>query len=229
MKKALLMLVSFICAVFAVQAETRAVTDLSQLSNDKVYTVRSERAFLMYSSASAVSGQICTNNGSAVGTVTQDPYDVNQQFRIEKSGANYYLFSVGAGKYVDANGNYSATATGVLTLENVGGNYPWKLLIGGNGMNSQIAGQMPAGIVVNGWVQTDPGNCYLIEEVVLGPQEYSIEVLGTDSEAAGVVYEGAEYKNGEKFSTEAVIKKSHFTANAVEGKIAVVTLDGTTV
>ena len=229
MKKHLLMLVSFICVAFAVQAETRTVTDLSQLSNDNVYVIRSERAFLMYSSASGVSGQICTNNGSAVGTVTQDPYDVNQQFRIEKSGANYYLFSVGAEKYVDKSGNYSATAVDALTITNVGGNYPWKLLIGGNGMNSQIPGQMAAGIVVNGWTTTDEGNCYLIEEVVLGPREYSIEVLGTDSEAAGVVYEGAEYKNGEKFSTEAVVKKAHFTAIAVEGKMPVVTLDGTTV
>ncbi len=229
MKKHLLMLVSFICVAFAVQAETRTVTDLSQLSNDNVYVIRSERAFLMYSSASGVSGQICTNNGSAVGTVTQDPYDVNQQFRIEKSGANYYLFSVGAEKYVDKSGNYSATAVDALTITNVGGNYPWKLLIGGNGMNSQVPGQMAAGIVVNGWTTTDEGNCYLIEEVVLGPREYSIEVLGTDSEAAGVVYEGAEYKNGEKFSTEAVVKKAHFTAIAVEGKMPVVTLDGTTV
>lgn len=229
MKKIYLMLVSFLCMAFAVQAQTTTVTDLSQLSNDKVYAIRSARAFLMYSSASGVSGQICSSTGQNVGTVTQDPYDVNQQFRIEKNNGSYYLYSMGAEKYVDANGNYSATATSAMTITNVGGSYPWKLLIGGNGMNSQEPGQMPAGIVVNSWTTTDPGNCYIIEEVATGPKEYAVEVLGTTDAAAGVVYEGTEYKDGGTFSTEAVVKKSSFTANAIAGKMAVVTLDGTTV
>ncbi len=229
MKKIYLMLVSFICMAFAVQAETKTVTDLSQLSNDKVYAIRSARAFLMYSSASGVSGQICSSTGKVVGTVTQNPDDVNQQFRIENKNGNYYLYSMGAEKYVDANGNYSATATSAMTITKVSGTYPWKLLIGGNGMNSQEPGQMDAGIVVNSWVQTDPGNCYIIDEVVTGPKEYAVEVLGTTDAAAGVVYEGNEYKDGATFSTEAAVKKSHFTANAVAGMMPVVTLDGTTV
>jgi hypothetical protein len=47
MKKIFFMLVSFLCLAFAAQAQT--VTDLSQLSNDKVYTLRSERCFLLSS------------------------------------------------------------------------------------------------------------------------------------------------------------------------------------
>ncbi|MBR3977322.1 MAG: glycoside hydrolase family 95 protein [Bacteroidaceae bacterium] len=229
MKKIYLMLVSFICAAFAVQAETRTVTDLSQLSNDKVYAIRSARAFLMYSTADGVNGQICSSTGKSVGAVTQDPYDVNQQFRIESKNGSYYLYSMGAEKYVGKNGSYSSTATDAMTITNVGGAYPWKLLIGGNGMNSQEPGQMDAGIVVNGWTTTDPGNCYIIDEVITGPKDYTVEVLGTDDAAAGVVYEGTEYKDGGIFSTEAVVKKSDLTANAVAGKMAVVTLDGTTV
>ncbi len=229
MKKIYFMLLSFLCVAFAVQAETKTVTDLSQLSNDKVYAIRSARAFLMYSSASGVQGQICSSTGKLVGTVTQNPDDVNQQFRIENKNGSYYLYSMGAGKYVDKNGNYSATATDALTITNVSGSYPWKLLIGGNGMNSQEPNQLDAGIVVNDWVQTDLGNCYIIDEVVTGPKDYSIEVLGTTDSAAGVVYEGTEYKDGSTFSTENVVKKSQFTANAVDGKFAVVSLDGATV
>ena len=130
MRKIYFMLVSFLCMAFAVQAETVTVTDLSQLSNEKVYTLRSARAFLMYSSA--LKGQICSSTGKVVGDVTQDPNDVNQQFRIEQTNGSYYLYSVAAEKYVDSNGNYAATATSALTFENVGGDYPWKLLIGGN-------------------------------------------------------------------------------------------------
>lgn len=143
MKKIYLMLVSFLCMAFAVQAQTTTVTDLSQLSNDKVYAIRSARAFLLYSDK--VPGEICGSTGKLVGNVTQDPTDVNQQFRIEKNNGSYYLYSMGAEKYVNANGNYSATATSAMTITNVGGSYPWKLLIGGNGMNSQEPGQMDAG------------------------------------------------------------------------------------
>ena len=223
MKKIYFMLVSFLCVAFAVQAQT-SVTDLSQLGNDKVYTLRSERAFLLYSTAWP--GEICGSTGKSVGNVTRNPEDPAQQFRIEKNGANYYLYSVGAEKYVGSNGAFTASPSGVLTMDNVGGTYPWLLKIGGNGMNSQEPGQMDAGIVVNSWVQKDPGNCYIIEEVEIGPQEYAVEVLGAEG---AVVYDGKEYKDGEKFSAEGILKKADFTAVAVDGKIAVVTIDGNTV
>ena len=160
MKKIFFMLVSFLCSVFATQAQT--VTDLSQLSNDKVYTLRSARAFLLYSDK--VPGEICGSTGKLVGTVSRDNADPAQLFRIEKNGSNYYLYSVGAEKYVGSNGAFTATASSPLGITKVGGSYPWKLTIGGNGMNSQEPGQMDAGIVVNSWTTTDAGNCYIIEE-----------------------------------------------------------------
>ena len=224
MKKVFFMLFSFLCMTLFAQTET--VTDLSQLSNDKVYTLTSARAFLLHSTASGVSGQICGSTGSSVGNVTKDPKDPNQQFRIEKNGANYYLFSVGAGKYVNSNGNYEASASSALTITKVSGSYPWKLCIGGNGMNSQEPGQMAAGIVVNSWTTTDAGNCYQIEAVSLDPVDYTIHILGTEDAAAGVTYEGAEYKKGGVITTDQVLKKADFTANEVAGKFAVVNIDG---
>ncbi|MBR5892313.1 MAG: glycoside hydrolase family 95 protein [Bacteroidaceae bacterium] len=224
MKKVFFMLFSFLCMTLFAQTET--VTDLSQLSNDKVYTLTSARAFLLHSTASGVSGQICGSTGKLVGNVTKDPKDPNQQFRIEKNGANYYLYSVGAGKYVNSNGNYEANASSALTITKVSGSYPWKLSIGGNGMNSQEPNQMDAGIVVNSWTTTDAGNCYQIEAVTLDPVDYTIHVLGTEDAAAGVTYEGAEYKEGGVITTDQVLNKSQFTASEVEGKIAVVNIDG---
>ena len=183
MKKYYLMLVTLFCMIFAVQAET--VTSLSQLDNDKVYTLRSARAFLLYSPERP--NEICSSNGKVVGAVTQNAEDPNQQFRIEKKNGSYYLYSIGAEKYVGANGSYSATASAALTLENVGGSYPWKLLIGGNGMNSQDKGQMDAGITVNSWTTTDAGNCYVITEVATGPITYTVALIGAE---ASVTYEG---------------------------------------
>ena len=225
MKKIFFMLVSFLCMAFAAQAQT--VTDLSQLSNDKVYTLRSERAFLLYSDK--LPGEICGSTGKAVGTVTRNNADPAQLFRIEKNGSNYYLYSVGAEKYVSSNGSFTATASSVLSLTNVGGNYPWKLTIGGNGMNSQISGQMDAGIVVNSWTTTDAGNRYIIEEGVAPSSDFTVTVLGTDNAAAGVVIGDTEYKNGDTFTVDFTLKRSHLKANAVEGKIATANVDGSVV
>ena len=223
MRKISLMLLTFFCMIFAMQAQQ--VTSLSQLSNNKVYTLRSSRAFLLYSSK--VPGEIASSTGKLVGTVTQNPEDPNQQFRIEKQGSNYYLYSVGAGKYVGSTGGFSASPTAALALQNVGGSYPWKLTIGGNGMNSQESGQMDAGIVVNSWTTTDAGNCYVINEVAIGPQTYTVLTLGADN--VSVTYNGKAYKNGETFTTEAAVKKSELTPSTVSGKFPVVKIDGTTI
>lgn len=227
MKKTVFMLIALLCLAFGAKAQTEPVTDLSQLSNDKVYTLQSERAFLLYSSVNGIAGQICGSTGKLVGDVTRNPNDPAQQFKIEKIGDNYYLYSVGAAKYVNAGGSYEASATTPLTIEKAGNDsYPWKLLLGGNGMNSQEPGQMDAGIVVNSWTTTDPGNLYAIEAVTLDPVEYTIHILGTDDAAAGVIYNGTEYKANETFTTEQMLAKSQFTANAVDGKVAVVSIDG---
>ena len=96
--------------------------------------------------------------------VTYSLTDPHLQFRIEKKDDKYYLYSVGAQKYVSGNGNYEDNASTVLKMENVGGAYPWKLILGSNGMNSQDGGQTDSGIVINSWTTTDAGNCYQIVE-----------------------------------------------------------------
>ena len=222
MKKISLMLVALFCVFYTVQAQT--VTELSQLNNDNTYTLRSARAFLFYSPA--ISGKICSSTGKSVGSVSYNPADPNQQFRIEKNGSSYYLFSVGADKYVGAGGNYAATASAALTFENVGGDYPWKLVLGGKGMNSQVSGQTNEGIIINDWLTTDAGNCYKIEEAVIKERTYTIDVLGVED--ATVIYAGLEYKDGDSIVAKKV-DKADFTTQPIEGKIAVVSIDGTTI
>ena len=223
MRKISLMLVALFCTLFAAQAQT-LVTDLSQLDNGNTYTVQSKRAFLLYSSAK--SSEICSSTGTAVGSVEYNLDDVNQQFRIEKNGADYYLYSVGAGKYVGTNGKYTEEASVALKLENVGGDYPWKLQIGEQGMNTQVANQWGSGIMVNSWKTTDEGNCFQIAEAVVKAKTYTIDVLG--AEGATVTYDGQAYAEGQTF--EALrLKKSELTASEVDGMFPVVAIEGTTV
>ena len=213
------MLVALLCAVFAMQAQI--VTDLSQLSNDKVYTLRSKRAFLLYSEATS---KISSSNGKSVGSVSYSTTDPNLQFRIEKSGDNYYLFSEGAQKYVSADGTYSETATAAMKIENVGGDYCWKLGLGSNYMNSQDPNQTNEGIIIDGWSSTDDGNRYQIAEAVAKAKEYSLIVLGAEN--GGVTYDGNTYQNGATFETNKPVKKADFKATAVEGKMVVVSIEG---
>ena len=210
----------------AVDMNAPVVTDLVQLSNEKVYTLSSARAFLFYSPDFS---KIVSSNGKTVGSVTLDKTNPNHQFRIEKKGDNYYLYSVGAEKYVAKDGSFVATATDALTLTDVSANrpnYPWQLALGGNGMNSQDSGQTNEGIVFNSYNTTDDGNCYKIEVGVPKSYEYTIHVLGAGDATVTVTYNGKEYQNGDTFATEATLKASDFTASEVDKMFAIINIDG---
>ena len=215
------MLVTLFCTLFAAQAQT-TVTDLSQLSNDKVYTLKSERTFLLYSAS--LPGEICSANGSSVGSVSYSLNDPNLQFRIEKIGNNYYLFSEGAQKYVGTNGAFTDAPSATLSLtKTTNATYPWLLTVGGQGLNSQIKNQTASGIIVNSWTTADAGNRYQLAEAVAKAKVYSLTVLGAEG---SVTFEGKEYKNGATIETNKPIKNSLFTATPVDGKIAIVSIDG---
>ena len=167
MKKIYFMLISLLCVVFGAQAAK--VTDLSQLSDDKIYTIRSERSFLVYANST-----LATGNGQSV-NVTRNPKDPNQQFQIKKSGSNYLLYSVGKGQYVMVQSKNTvtwATARGSnVTITSTGNSaYPWKIKIGNFYLNSQDPGQTATGLVIDDWSTTDAGNSYIIEEVTDGEE-----------------------------------------------------------
>ena len=175
MKKILLMLVSLLCATTQVWAAK--VTDLSQLSNDKIYFLKSARAFLLYSEANP--GMLSTSTGKTVGDVKEDITDPMQHFKILKDGESFYLFSVGAQKYVSDNGSLEDEPNTVLRITAVdNADYPWQLYLGANGMNSQSPNQTDTGILVNSWTYTDPGNCYYIEEARLA---FDVEAAKKDA------------------------------------------------
>ncbi len=228
MKKLFLMMFALLGTALSVCAGDR-VTSLSQLSNDKVYVLKSRRAFLLYSEK--FPGRLCANTGTEVGSVTASLSDINQQFRIEKNGDNYYLFCEGAGKYVKSGGVYERTPSTPLRMEWQGAtDYPWKLIIGDHAMNTQNSAHgSPIGIVVNGWTFTDEGNCYYIEEAIPMPKTYTVVVAGTDDAGAGITYGGHHYKNGATFETSVDIETTEVNAMAIDGTSSTVYVDGRTI
>ena len=205
-----------------VTSTVASITDLAQLSNDKVYTLSSARAFLFYR---AESNKLVSSTGKVVGSVTLDRTNPNHQFRIEKIDDKYYLYSVGAGKYVAKDGTFVATATDVLTLTDVSKDcpeYPWQLALAGNELNSQEAHQYDNGIVFSDYNTADDGNCYKIEEAVPKGKTYTVDVVG--SITGGVVYDGKDYKDEETLEALS-LTADKLEAIAVDGYTANIAID----
>ncbi len=152
---------------FAIEevGKSNSITDWSEFSDGKFYTLRTARAFLLNSES--FPNQICCNTGTSVAHVTYNAADPNQQFKIINKNGTYYLYSVGAQKYVGANGQYDETATTPLTIQKLDNNalYPWKLGVGDKMLNTQTVNQVSTGIRIDTWTATDAGNSFVIEEV----------------------------------------------------------------
>ena len=189
MKRFTLILASLFLSLGAVNAQEVYVTNLNDLSNEKTYLIESARCVLI-NSANVTSG-LATTNGTAVGTVARSIDDVNQQFQILKDGDSYYLYNVGAGKYVTDGGAWADEKGTALTITDVSGEnagYPWKLSMGSTYLNSQDPGQTGAGIIVDGWSTTDPGNCYRIIDIEATKALETVDVTYTFTYGGVTIY-----------------------------------------
>ena len=158
----------------------RVITSLSQLDNNTVVNLICERGTLLYSPA--YSDNLCAS--SCTGTL-QNGYSKN--FKIINDGSNYYLYSVGAGKYVNENGNYNDQPTTPLIIENTNNaDYPWLFKLGSNVIN--MNGNPPYGVVINSWTYVDEGNSYKIIAVDSNIDGFTLDTSVINALAAGGSY-----------------------------------------
>lgn len=143
------------------------VTNLDQLSNSKVYNIKSARGFLLYSANYAEN--LAGSAGSGVKDAgTASTTAKAQQFAIFTVIGQRYLYSVGAKKFVSSTGNYTDEATDALTFTATGNNnYAWAIKVGANTINMQANGGDAKGVVVNSWSTLDDGNRLAICEATL--------------------------------------------------------------
>ena len=220
-----LMMVLFSVVTFA-QA-VNPITSLDQLKNDAVYTLRSERCFLLYTSE--MPNMLCTSTGSAVPASAKEynPADPNQQFRIEQHDGNYYLFSVGANKYVNQDGNFVAiNEAAVVTIreQNPGAEYAWYMQLNDYGMNSQIANQTQSGIILNSWTTPDAGNVFEIADIDVSnidPFEAPYNALSSKYDAITNAIDIEELKAGVNVGTSYGNYKQDITDYFLEKNAAV--------
>lgn len=152
-------------AAFAAAGDV--VTDLSNLSNSKVYNIKSVRGYLLYSAN--YTGKLAGSSGSGVKDAgTASATAAAQQFAIYTVGGKHFLYSVGAKKFVSSNGNYESTPNTELSITATGNaNNPWSLKLGSNTINMQAKGGDAAGCLVDSWATADDGNRLTIVEATL--------------------------------------------------------------
>jgi hypothetical protein len=170
MKKITSFLLMVLASVVAIAQGVTPVTSLDQLSDEKIYTLTSKRATLLY--WDKYPNKLCSTNATGI-EVTYNPTDVNQHFKILKVEDKYYLFSVGAQKYVTADATaktapYSDEPGAELKLVDAPfEDHQWRLSLGENEINCQDKGQFDVGVSIGNWDKSDSGNAYTIAEINL--------------------------------------------------------------
>ena len=157
----------------------KSITSLNDLSNDKVYLLKSGRSFGSTSNHYLLwNGSVAPNNLSctylAANAMNFSAESPNFQFAIYKSGNAYYLYNMAAGKFVGNNDNNNGAIPMVKMPTNQvyfkaseNGTYNWML------STNNFIGALNAADTNNGalnWTggnnnKTDLGNCFNIIEV----------------------------------------------------------------
>lgn len=159
MKRLLFVLIALMGISATALAER--VTAIGQIDPEVEYYIYSQRATLLYSDA--IPNSIASTTGKIV-TTSADPTDPNQQWNIKIIDGAYYLYNVGANKYVGAEGVFDDTPTTPVLIEKKEkyADYPWYFSVDGLVFNSQSTGNSDNGILINGWKTVDEGNSYCI-------------------------------------------------------------------
>lgn len=193
------------------------VADLSELVNPmsmSVYALQAERSPLMYSTA-----ETTKLSSGLFEQLSENANDVNQQFVILRTQATpegyFYLYSVGAKKFVDENLNFTDYPSPVLSFESSNHKvYPWWVKIdekyvipANNGTDGNKLYHIEGGA-------DDDGKRYRI--VYVG--SYSDYSLLTDIEQAEDMIKDANELSNEKVYTVSTYERGYWCHN--DGKTA---------
>lgn len=157
MKKSFTLLFSLLLA-FVSTAVAQTVTDISQLSNEKNYTVwTSGRGGW---AVDAEGTQFKSSNDVSLGTTLDNPMNTQLQFQFRNEGGSYYLYSVHAKKYVKKDCTLDeASGDAIELLSQDGGTFVVRFddshYINLGGSNQMI---------VDDWSTADAGNKVTIAE-----------------------------------------------------------------
>ena len=176
------------------------VKNLSDLYNSKIYVLQAERSQLMYDANASAPNKLSSgmaNNIAANGS------DANQQFMIFSSATEgaYYLYSVGAAKFVDASLNFTDYPEPVLSFEANEGNsvFPWFVKIGGKYVVPSVYGDAGNSLYHTETPSADVGKWYRIEEVD-EDMSLAVSVSIAISHAEGLIKNASSLNNSKVYT-----------------------------
>ena len=176
-----------------------SVTDLADLCFPGVFTLQAERSPLLYDANAERPNKL--SSGMASG-IAANGNDANQQFLISESETDglYYLYSVGAAKFVDADLNFTDYPEPVLSFEANPANpvFPWFVKIGGNYVVPSEYGDVN-NIFHTSTPADDGGKRYRIEKV---DEDLSIatSVALTIQHADGLIKDANDLSNSKVYT-----------------------------
>lgn len=160
MKKITCLLALFLCVIGTAMAQTQ-ITDISQLSKDKKYTVwtGSRGGWAVNTEGT----QFKSSNDAGLGTTLSNVRSIQCEFQFlsNDGGTTIYLFSVSANKYVNKDCTLSATATDALTFNKQDDGTFVVKFDDSHYINLGGSNQM----AVNSWGTADAGNKVTITEL----------------------------------------------------------------
>ena len=178
------------------------VKDLSDLYNSKIYVLQAERSQLMYDANASNPSKL---SSGMVNNIAANGSDANQQFMIikpeENFGGKYYLYNVGAAKFVDANLNFTDYPEPVLSFDANEGNsvFPWFVKIGGKYVVPGADGTAGNKIYHTETPAADAGKWYRIEEVD-EDMSLAVSVAQTIQAAEGLVKNASQLSNDKVYA-----------------------------
>lgn len=166
------------------------VSDLNRLSNQKCYKVYGERGFIYV--------QNDVIKSSYKRSANYDANNVNHHFAIIEHSGKYYLYSVGAKKFVNKQGNEAslvllpeheiAFSEADVKAEKYNSVYKWIITLNGSKINLSHSGS--EGVYTNYETQ-DPGNCWAMYDAGSFNPEEALAAFDK-------VYVTVEYRLGSK-------------------------------
>ncbi|MBQ8050070.1 MAG: M60 family metallopeptidase [Bacteroidaceae bacterium] len=137
------------------------ITSTDEISNARAYTIFCDRGTLGVSDNQLVSTSISSFTAS--------------DFALISYESQFYLWSIEAGKFVNATGDVTNIEPTPITLKDLGSGL-FQLQYGSNVINTS-SGYAP-GLVINGWSTLDAGNQYTIAPVGDFDPTEALTVLG---------------------------------------------------
>lgn len=149
-----------------------AVTSLGNLNNTAIYTISSERGYLVYAADFRSDEAWCSGNSRHRVTVDADHPAADAQWAVFNIDNKYYIYSIGAGKYLYKNGSGGTMLTEWPQAEDTqflaatGTNkaaYPWVIAFGSNQINMSVDQNIS---ILTNWNKTDDvGNMVALRQV----------------------------------------------------------------